>query len=289
MRVRLGVCLLALSCFLVACGSNQGVADAPEPVETPQLDVAPTATQIPVAPTSTPPPPPPPPTETPVPPPTPVPPLARGPARVISRGPASSRSVALTFDAGADRGYAEQILDTLKAKGVRAAFGLTGQWVERNQDLTLRIVNEGHELINHTYRHGSFTGNSTSSAPLTQAQRWAELDRTEQLILSLTGKSTLPFFRPPYGDYDASVNQDIGTRGYGFSFMWTVDSRGWMGLPAAEIVKRCLQLAEPGAIYVFHVGSQSADGPALAAIIDGLRAQNYSFARLADYVGSDMR
>jgi peptidoglycan/xylan/chitin deacetylase (PgdA/CDA1 family) len=208
---------------------------------------------------------------------------------VVSRGPATSRSVALTFDAGSDRGYAEMILDTLKAKSVHAAFGLTGQWVERNPDLTLRIVREGHEVINHTYRHGSFTGFSTTSAPLTEAQRWLELDRTEQIILSLTGKSTLPYFRPPYGDYDATVNRDVGARGYAFNFMWTVDSLGWKGLPGAEIVKRCLQLAEPGAIYIFHVGSASADGPALAAIIDGLRTQNYSFAALADYVGAETR
>ena len=260
------------------------------PSETPAIDlppattpaaIVPTATLVAVLPAATPPPPP---TATAAPPPaTAVPPIAHGPARVLSRGPATGRSVALTFDAGADRGFTEQILDTLKAKGVTADFGLTGQWVERNPDLAMRIANEGYLIINHTYRHGSFTGLSTASPPLTQAQRWAELDRTEQLIQSLTGKSTRGFFRPPYGDYDASVNRDVGERGYAINVMWAIDSRGWMGLPAAEIVKRCLQMAEPGTIYVFHVGAQSADAAALSAIIDGLRAMNYSFASVADY------
>jgi hypothetical protein len=58
--------------------------------------------------------------------------------------------------------------------------------------------------------------------------------------------------------------------------MWTVDSRGWMGLAAPLITQRCTDLAEPGAIYVFHVGSASQDGPALQGIIDGLRAANYT-------------
>jgi peptidoglycan/xylan/chitin deacetylase (PgdA/CDA1 family) len=197
--------------------------------------------------------------------------------------------VLLTFDAGSDRGHTASILDTLQAKGVHAAFGLTGRWAEQNPDLMRRIVGDGHELINHSYSHGSFTGNSTGLAPMTQAQRWAELDRTDQIVLSLTGKSTKPYFRPPFGDYDASVNRDLGARGYAFSVMWTVDSYGWNGLPAADIVKRCLDLAQPGAIYIFHVGSASADGPALAAIIDGLRARGYAFAALADYAGAEGR
>src|SRR5581483_3566893 len=38
----------------------------------------------------------------------------------VSRGPGTSRVVHLSFDAGADRGYAESILDTLAAEGVPA-------------------------------------------------------------------------------------------------------------------------------------------------------------------------
>lgn len=48
-----------------------------------------------------------------------------------------------------------------------------------------------------------------------------------------------------------------------------------MGITAAEITERCLNLAEPGAIYVFHVGAQSQDGLALQDIIDGLRQRGY--------------
>ena len=89
-------------------------------------------------------------------------------------------------------------------------------------------------------------------------------------------------FRPPYGDYDASVNADVGARWYLYNVMWTVDSRGWLGWTAGSIAQRCLQIAEPGAIYVFHVGSASQDGPALQSIIDGLRADGYSIGSVPD-------
>ncbi len=207
-----------------------------------------------------------------------------GPARVVERGNPERRAVALTFDAGADRGYAERILDVLKEYGVRATFGMTGAWAERNPDLVQRMAAEGHRLMNHSYDHSSFTGRSTGRRPLTTEERWAQLDRTEQVIVELTGQSTRPLFRSPYGDTDAGVLRDIAARGYAYNVLWTVDSRGWMHYSAGAIIDRCLRLAEPGAIYVMHVGGESQDALALPAVIEGLRAAGYEFATVDEII-----
>jgi len=190
--------------------------------------------------------------------------------------------VAFTFDAGSDAGYTEMILDTLRLNGIRASFGMTGHWAERNPDLVRRVAADGHTFINHSYDHTSFTGGSTNTPPLTREQRWDQLDRTEAIIRDLTGATTLPYFRPPFGGWDDSMNHDIAARGYFFNVMWTVDSRGWLGWSAGAIARRCLEQASPGAIYVFHVGSESQDGPALQAIIDGLRTRGYAIGGVAD-------
>ena len=105
---------------------------------------------------------------------------------------------------------------------------------------------------------------------------------SDTAIEELTGLSTRPYFRPPYGDYDASVNADLYARGYTYNVLWTVDSLGWDGLPAADITRRCLDRAEPGAIFVFHVGSASQDAAALQPIIDGLRGTGYSMTKISD-------
>jgi peptidoglycan/xylan/chitin deacetylase (PgdA/CDA1 family) len=206
-------------------------------------------------------------------------------AIVVRRGDPSGMRVTLTFDAGSDAGYTAHILDVLKANGITAAFGVTGRWSEENPDLLRRIVAERHVVINHSYDHPSFTGLSTGRAPLATKARWEQLDRTESIVQQLTGASTKPYFRPPYGDYDQSVNVDVGARGYRYTLMWTVDSRGWAGLPADEIVARSVRLAEAGAIYVFHVGSASQDGPALQRVIDGLRAGGYEITGLSNLIG----
>ncbi len=209
-------------------------------------------------------------------------PTPAGSARVVYRGNPARRMVALTFDAGSDAGFTAQILDTLRREQVRASFAITGLWAEQHRDLLLAIAAGGHRLINHSYDHASFTGRSTATAPLSARQRALELSRTETTVYHLTGRTTRPYFRPPYGDIDASVEADAARDGYGTIVMWTVDTRGWKGVPADEIVQRALSQAEPGAIYVMHVGSESQDAAALPRIIDGLRAQGYSFGSIGD-------
>ncbi len=265
--------LVTIGALAVACGGSAGTAR-------PTMTASPSASTT-FAPIATPSATPEPASETPA---HPSPSAApSGAAQVIRRGDASRMAVALTFDAGADEGYTAQILDTLRASGVVASFGMTGHWAEQYPQLLARIVNEGHQLINHTYDHASFTGYSTNLSPLTQADRWAELDRTEAIIEQLTGATTLPYFRPPYGDYDDSVNADVYARGYRYNIMWTVDSQGWNGLSSDGIVQRCLAQAQPGAIYIFHVGSQSQDAAALQRVIDGLRSMGYSFVPISDF------
>jgi peptidoglycan/xylan/chitin deacetylase (PgdA/CDA1 family) len=215
--------------------------------------------------------------------PSPVPPTPAAPARVVYRGDPSRRVVALTFDAGADTGYAAQVLQTLRDNNIRATFGMTGVWAEANRGLLNAIAADGHQIINHSYDHRSFTGASTSSAPLSREERRLELSRTETTVYRITGgRSTRPYFRPPYGDLDASVQRDVAEDGYDTIVMWTVDSRGWDHLPAAEIVERCLSLAEPGAIYIMHVGAESQDAAALQQVVDGLRAQGYGFVTVGE-------
>ena len=139
--------------------------------------------------------------------------------------------------------------------------------------------------MNHSYDHPSFTGVSSDEVALTTESRWSQLDRAENAIRSIAGHTSLPYFRPPFGDQDASVARDAGGRGYRFLIMWTVDSLGWKGLAPLEVVRRCVERAEPGAILMFHVGSASTDVEALPDIIDELSAGGYTFASIGELVG----
>lgn len=201
-------------------------------------------------------------------------------ATVIRQFDITAPVIALTFDAGADRGYAENILDTLHRERVRASFGMTGVWAERNPDLVQRMVNDGHVLMNHSWDHPSFV-------TINSAERAEQLRRTDDLILQLTGQSTKPLFRPPYGEYDNSVLRDLVANGYDYTVMWTVDSLGWNGYTASQILSRVLNGAAPGAILLMHVGAQSEDAFALDDIITILRARGYSFQTVDELIAGE--
>jgi peptidoglycan/xylan/chitin deacetylase (PgdA/CDA1 family) len=207
-------------------------------------------------------------------------------AIVLSRGDPSRREVALTFDAGSDAGFTAQILATLKAEGIRATFSVTGAWAESNVDQLLSIAADGHVLINHTYGHRSFTGRSTNTPPLTAEARALELSRVETTVYRLTSRSTRPYFRPPFGDIDESVRRDVAAAGFGVIVMWTIDTLGWNGASSEEIVERTMTLAEPGAIVIMHVGSESQDAAALPEVIRGLRADGYGFVTIPEMLAS---
>ena len=148
--------------------------------------------------------------------------------------------IALTFDAGADRGYAERILNTLRDTGVKASFGMTGKWAEQNPDLVRRMVAEGHLLINHTYDHASFTGASTGTTPLTEAQLTAELEDASTAITNV-GAPKPTLYRPPYGDINAYYDLVAQKLGYRIVMPWgtpkgnIVDSQDWTGISSATI------------------------------------------------------
>src|SRR5437016_1420275 len=106
------------------------------------------------------------------------------------QGAGGEHQVAITFDDGPDPRWTPKILDILKAVNVKAAFFLVGVNAERYPSLVRRIVNEGHEIGNHTYYYQ------------TLALCWPEhirleLNATQLLLETITGRATT-LFRPPY-------------------------------------------------------------------------------------------
>jgi peptidoglycan-N-acetylglucosamine deacetylase len=288
--VTISLVLLIGGCGWLGTDPEPTVTPLPEPtpVETPTPELTPTPVPTPSpTPRATPTPTPEPvATPTPVPTATPVPTPSVDDVLTIRQLDTTEKVIALTFDAGADRGYAADILDTLRAEGIKATFGMTGIWAEKNPDLIVRIYREGHTFINHTYNHPSFTGFSTDTEPISREERVNQLRLTEEVMAGILKEDWMrPYFRPPYGDYDDSVLRDIETAGYTVNVMWSVDSLGWRGLSADEIVERTVNGATPGGIILFHVGAQSQDAAALPEIIQRLRDDGYRFVTIQEMVG----
>jgi len=189
--------------------------------------------------------------------------------------------IGLTFDDGPSPERTAFVLDTLKAKGVKATFFLQGSHVQQYPDLVRRIKDEGHTIGNHSYNHANFPD-------LAQANQKQEVDSTNAAIKAVTG-TTPTLMRFPFGNstpYSMNYIRSIGMSG-GIQWHWEVGEPGDYECPgAAGVQKYVLDEVAPGAIILLHDGNDVLSCPAsqwdyLASTIDAIRAKGYDFGVVA--------
>jgi peptidoglycan-N-acetylglucosamine deacetylase len=201
--------------------------------------------------------------------------------------PTTSRVVALTFDGGASNTAVTRILSTLRANGVPATFFVTGQFARAFPNDVRAMATNGHPVGNHSNTHPAFS-------QITDVQIRSELSLADASISSLTGKSSKPLFRFPFGDRTAYDIQVVNNAGY-IPIRWSIDTLGWQGtsggITASVVRQRVLNGLRPGAIVLMHVGANpddgtTADADALQGIINDLRARGYTFATVSQLLAT---
>ncbi|MGI6295587.1 MAG: polysaccharide deacetylase family protein [Armatimonadota bacterium] len=188
-----------------------------------------------------------------------------------------SNKVALTFDAGASSAPTSSILKTLKEAGLHVTFFLTGKWCEKDPELVKQIIAEGHEIANHSYSHPDFRKISDSAIV-------EQLQKTEDIVFKLTGASTKPFFRPPFGGRDKRVLSVAGEQGY-TSIYWSLDS--WdafkKGITAQQIEDRILERIQGGDIVLMHCGSEPT-AKQLPDLIEQINKRGFEIVKVSELV-----
>ncbi len=237
-------------------------------------------------------------------------PLARGverPASIpdLSRGPRDRREVVVSFDAGSSDRGSRQILDALRARGIRTTIFLTGEFIRRYPELVRRIVADGHEVGNHTETHPHLTtyardGRQATRAGVDRAFVAGELSRTERLFHEATGRSLAPFWRAPFGEQNEEVRRWAAEAGY-WHVGWTggrtgLDGLDWISNPRSRgyrssqrVVEALVERAENGGIVLLHLGSDRDDpvAPRIPALLDGLGARGFRFARASEFLARE--
>ncbi len=182
----------------------------------------------------------------------------------------SKKTIYLTFDEGYENGYTPKILDVLYENKVNAIFFITGPYLEKEEALVQRMIDEGHAVGNHTVGH--------KSLPLLDEKEIEEevvgLDRK---FNQKFGKNMV-FLRPPKGEYSErslDITTKLGYINVFWSFAyddWAKDrQRGWEY--AFQKVKDNLHNGE---IILLHAVSKD-NAEALNAIIEYVRSSGYEF------------
>lgn len=153
------------------------------------------------------------------------------------------RVVYLTFDDGPVPGVTDFVLSQLEQRNMKATFFMVGENVGKNPKLAQRVLENGHQIGNHTQHHiNGFK--CTTSAYVNNA---AQCQDTFKKYLGVT--PTL--FRPPYGQIKPS--QWTKLRKDFTLVMWDVLSGDFDMNQAAEIcLKKTSKHTQNGSIVIFH-------------------------------------
>ena len=202
------------------------------------------------------------------------------------QGAGGEHQVAITFDDGPDPRWTPKILDILKAANVKAAFFLVGVNAERYPRLVRRIVNDGHEIGNHTYYHPNL------------ALCWPEhirleLNATQLLLETITGRATT-LFRPPYAaDTSPTQLSDLAPLKIAEDLNYlvvleSIDPQDWAKPGADIILQRVKQQRRDGSIILLHDagGDRSETVEALPQILDWLHTRGDTVVPLSTLLGT---
>ena len=185
-------------------------------------------------------------------------------------GDESRKVLYLTFDEGYENGCTAGILDTLKEQNVKAAFFITGAYLDREPDLVKRMVAEGHIVGNHTENHPSMPD-------ITDDEIKAELKELDDKFFALTGKN-MSYLRPPKGEFSErtlAISQKEGYKTLLWSSAyadWDVNNQKGKDYAVNQVTS---QLHSGNIILLHAVSADNANG--LSDIIKMAKSQGYEF------------
>ena len=206
-------------------------------------------------------------------------------AMVRSPAPSPGRRIALTVDDG----YAPEVVagyvEFARRTGIHLTFSPNGTysaaWAPRAAVLRPLIDAGQVQIMNHTFSHPWLT-----RMPAGRVRE--ELERNERWIAATFGTSSRPYWRPPFGAHDPSV--DAVARGAGFPtpVMWTGSYGDSTVVTPQFLMAQARRYLTPGTILLGH-----ANHPTVLGLLDQIgamiRERDLQPVTLDEFFGSRRR
>lgn len=135
----------------------------------------------------------------------------------LSALPGAGNSLALTIDDGASAETVGAFIDFAYRTGARLTFFVTAYYPSWSvhRDALRPLVDSGQvQLGNHSWDHPYLT-------KLTEGQIADQLERAKAFLYNTFGTDGTPYFRPPYGSHNATVDRVAADVGYTVPVLWS--------------------------------------------------------------------
>ena len=194
----------------------------------------------------------------------------------IAMGNNENKYVYLTFDNGYEAGYTGKILDTLKENDVKAAFFITGHYLNSQPDLVERMINEGHIVGNHTVNHYSMPDLSDE-----------EIKKEVQTLHTVVYEKfnyEMKYLRPPRGEFSQRTLSLTKSLGY-TTVMWSFAYDDWDENKQGreEYAKeKILSNIHNGCVMLLHANSKD-NANILDEVVKEIKNMGYEFKTLDEF------
>lgn len=182
---------------------------------------------------------------------------------------ANVKKIALTFDDGPHPQTTMQILETLEKYDAKATFFMLGNMVQQYPQLAKKVVEQGHEVGNHSWNHHDLT-------KLSPASIQQEINDTSLIIESTIGQKATAF-RPPYGAANETVRSQTNLP----IVLWDVDTEDWKYRDSEMLLPTIKSAARNNSIVLMHdIHQSTANG--LDAVLAYLQSEGYTFVTVSE-------
>ena len=194
----------------------------------------------------------------------------------IAMGNDTDKYVYLTFDEGYEAGYTAKLLDILKENEVKAAFFITGHYLNTQSDLVKRMIDEGHIVGNHTVNH--------KSMPDLDDNKIKEEIMNLHTTVYEKFNYEMKYIRPPMGEYSERTLEITKSLGY-TTAMWSMAYDDWDENKQGreEYGKnKVLSNVHNGAVILLHANSVD-NSNILDSCIKEIKNMGYEFKTLDEF------
>lgn len=196
---------------------------------------------------------------------------------VLNKLPGDANLLALTVDDGVNTDVVRLYTQFAKDTGVRLTYFVNGTYRSWTDNLALLrpLVESGQiQLGNHTWSHPDLT-----KVPASRVAQ--EIARNDAFLTSTFGVTARPYFRPPYGKHNSTVDAVAADFGYTAITLWSGSLADSTVITEDYIVRMAQQAFTGQAIVIGHLNHLPVTH-VYGQLCDLIRARNLRTVTLND-------
>ena len=192
----------------------------------------------------------------------------------IAHGPRNIAKVALTFHGAGAPDFADPLLKLFKSTDTKVSIFAVGTWLVSEPTMASRIIDEGHDLGNHTMTH---TQMKTISAKRVDA----EISQCAAELKKLIGNHGA-WFRPSGTQFSTPLIRAAAVKyGYGQCISYEVDSKDFQDPSKKSVINNVMKNVKNGSIISLHLGHK-VTLDAMPTLLENLHSKGFTPVTLTE-------